>query len=289
LARYGIVVDITKCNGCYNCFLACKDEYCGNDFPPYSLSQPMTGHFWMRIVEKERGQFPKVKVAYTPIPCMHCDDASCVKIALDGAIYRRPDGVVLIDPEKAKGQKNLLSSCPYRVIYWNEEKQIPQKCTLCAHIIDGKVQGAKEPRCVEACPTGALLFGDLDDPKSEISKVIANSRTEPLNADYRMKEKVRYIGLPKRFVAGSVVFGDTDECAEGVKVSIEGEGEKRAINTNNYGDFEFEDLGINKAYTVRVEAPGYRPQALECKTAIDVYLGDIFLVKSGGRRPRKAK
>ena len=79
MAKYGMIMDVTKCNGCYNCFLACKDEHCGNEFPPYSASQPMTGHFWMRVVEKERGKYPKVKVAYTVVPCMHCDDAMCVK------------------------------------------------------------------------------------------------------------------------------------------------------------------------------------------------------------------
>jgi Fe-S-cluster-containing dehydrogenase component len=283
LARYGIIVDINKCNGCYNCFLACKDEYCGNDYPPYSLSQPMTGHFWMRILERERGRLPKVKVAYTPIPCMQCDNASCVKLAQDGAIYRRSDGIVIIDPEKARGQKSLLTSCPYRVIYWNEEKQIPQKCTLCAHIIDGQVQGAKEPRCVEACPTGALLFGDLDNASSEIALLLAGSKTEALHSEYQMAEKVRYIGLPKRFIAGSVVFADIDECAEGVKVSVEGEGEKKTLSTNNYGDFEFEDLTLNKAYIVRVEAPGYKSQVLECKTSVDVYLGDIFLSRIARR------
>jgi Fe-S-cluster-containing dehydrogenase component len=283
LARYGIVVNISKCNGCYNCFLACKDEYCGNDYPPYSLSQPMTGHFWMRIIERERGQFPKVKVAYTAVPCMHCDDASCVRLAPDGAIYRRPDGIVIIDPQKARGQKNLLTTCPYRVIYWNEKEQLPQKCTLCAHIIDGQVKGATEPRCVEACPTAALLFGDLDDPDSEIARVLALSRTEALHPEYAMGEKVRYVGLPKRLVAGSVVFADTDECAEGVKVSVEGEGEKKTLTTNIYGDFEFEDLALNKAYLVRVEAPGYRSRVLECQTKVDVYLGDIFLSRTGKR------
>ncbi len=145
MARYGMIMDVTKCNGCYNCFLACRDEYCGNEFPPYSASQPMTGHFWMRIIEKERGKFPKVKVAYTAVPCMHCENPTCVKLAQNGAIYKRTDGIVIIDPKKAVGQKELLSTCPYRVIYWNEEKQLPQKCTLCAHLLD---QGWKEPRCV---------------------------------------------------------------------------------------------------------------------------------------------
>jgi Fe-S-cluster-containing dehydrogenase component len=241
----------------------------------------------MRIIERERGKFPKVKVAYTAVPCMHCDNASCIKAAQNGAIYRRPDGIVIIDPEKAKGQKNLLASCPYRVIYWNEEKQIPQKCTLCAHIIDGQVEGAREPRCVEACPTAALRFGDLDDPESEVSKVLASNKSEALHPGYSLKEKVRYIGLPKRFVAGSVIFSDSDECAEGVMVSIEGEGEKKTISTNNYGDFEFEGLASDKAYIVRLGAPGYKSQKVECKTNIDVYLGDLFLVKDGRRKSVK--
>ncbi|MBA7495804.1 Pyrogallol hydroxytransferase small subunit [subsurface metagenome] len=275
MAKYGMVIDINKCNGCYNCFLACRDEYCGNDYPPHSLAQPMTGHFWMRIIERERGKYPKVKVAYTPLPCMHCDDALCVEVAHNGEIYRRPDGIVIIDPEKSKGQKNLLSACPYRVIYWNEEKSIPQKCTFCAHLLDA---GWKEPRCVEACPTGTLIFGDLDDPNSEVSKLVASGKVEILHPEYGMGEKVTYIGLPKRFIAGSVVFGDKDECAEGVSVTLTGEGEKETVKTNNFGDFEFEGLPADKEYSVKIEYPGYKPKEFSgVKTKVDVYLGDIIL------------
>jgi Fe-S-cluster-containing dehydrogenase component len=227
-----------------------------------------------------------VKVAYTAIPCLHCDKPSCVKIAQNGAIYKRPDGIVIIDPKKAAGQKELLSSCPYRVIYWNEEKKVPQKCTMCAHLLD---KGWKEPRCVEACPTGALLFGDLDDPKSEISQIVASGATEILHPEYAMEDKVRFIGLPKRFVAGAVVFADTDECAEGASVTLTGEGEKRTIKANNYGDFEFEGLPADKAYTVKIGAPGYKSQQLECKTNIDVYLGDIFLAKTSARKTASKK
>jgi Fe-S-cluster-containing dehydrogenase component len=286
MAKYGIIMDVTRCNGCYSCFLACKDEYCGNDYPPYSVSQPMTGQFWMRIIEKERGRYPKVKVAYTSVPCMHCDNATCVQAAGDGAIYKRPDGIVIIDPQKSSGRKELVSSCPYRVIYWNSEKQIPQKCTMCAHLLD---QGWKEPRCVEVCPTKALVFGDLDDPQSEISRIIADGHTEVLNPDFKLKERVRYIGLPKRFVAGSVVFRDIDQCAEGATITIEGEGEKKTLKANNYGDFEFEDLPSDKAYTVKVEAPGYKSQKFEVKTNIDVYLGDIFLSRTRSRKATPKK
>jgi len=281
-----MIMDVTKCNGCYNCFLACRDEYCGKEYLPYSASQPMTGQFWMRIIEKERGKYPKVKVAYTAVPCMHCENATCVKLAQNGAIYKRPDGIVIIDPQKAVGQKELLSTCPYRVIYWNEAKQLPQKCTLCAHLLD---KGWKEPRCVEACPTGALIFGDLEDPNSELSRIRASGMTEPLRSGYGLDEKVTFIGLPKRFIAGAVVFGDTDACAEGVKVTLEGDGEKKTVQTDNYGDFEFEGLAADKAYTVNVEAPGYKGQTFEARTHIDVYLGDIFLDKSRARKVSSKK
>jgi Fe-S-cluster-containing dehydrogenase component len=284
MPRYGMVIDITKCNGCHNCFLACRDEHCGNDFPPYSASQPNTGHFWMRITEKERGKYPKVKVAYTPVPCMHCDEASCVKAAADGAIYKRPDGIVIIDPEKAVGQKRLLSTCPYRVIYWNEEKQIPQKCTFCAHLLD---RGWKEPRCVEACPTGALAFGDLNNGNSEVAKRMASGVAEILHPEYGMSEKVSYMGLPKRFIAGAVVFGDTDACGEGAMVMLEGNGEKREIKADNYGDFEFEGLNADKTYTVKVEQTGYKTYTTEAKTKVDVYLGDIVLGKAKATRAKK--
>jgi len=284
LTKYGMVIDVTKCNGCYNCVLACKDEHCGNDFLPYSVSQPMTGHFWMRMIEKERGRYPKVKVAYTAVPCMHCENPACVKLAQDGAIYQREDGIVIIDPVKSAGHKELLSVCPYRVIYWNEERQVPQKCTLCSHLLD---QGWKEPRCVEACPTGALSFGDLDDPNSLVSQLLSSGDTEVRHPEYGLKEKVRYIGLPRRFIAGSVIFGDTDECAQGVKVTLTGEGEKKSIFSDNYGDFEFEGLAENKEYTVKIESEDHKSQHFTVKTNVDVYLGEIILTKKTVRKAAK--
>lgn len=277
MARYGMVIDITKCTGCYNCFLACRDEYYGHDYPDYSAAQPISGQFWMRLIERERGKYPKVKVAYTPVPCMHCQDAACIKAARDGAVYRRPDGIVIIDPEKAKGQKQLASSCPYRVIYWNDEKSLPQKCTLCAHLLD---QGWKEPRCVELCPTGALVFGDLDDSNSEVAKHIASGRTEVLHPEYALKEQVVYIGLPKKFIAGTVIYGDIDECAEAVNVTLIGDGKDKSTMTNNFGDFEFEDLPDNMNFKLKIEAPGYKPQELQARTMADVYLGEIVLQRS---------
>ncbi len=283
MPRYGMIIDVTRCNGCYNCFLACKDEFCGNEFPPYSLSQPDTGHYWMRIIEKERGKYPKVKVSYIPIPCMHCEEASCIKASQDGEIYRRPDGIVIIDPEKSKGKKYLISTCPYRVIYWNEEKEIPQKCIFCAHLLDN---GWKKPRCVEVCPSEALIFGDLDDPESEVSKRFKSNRLESLHPEYGLKEKVFYTGLPKIFIAGSVVLGDKDECAEGAKVTLRCGKERKVIISNNFGDFEFEGLDSKKTYHLKVEHKGYETYEIEVNPKTDVYLGDIILkkVRKGGKK-----
>jgi Fe-S-cluster-containing dehydrogenase component len=299
MARYGMVIDITKCTGCYNCFLACRDEFAGNEYAGYSAAQPMTGQNWIHLIERERGQYPKVKVAYTPIICQHCENATCVKMAPNNAVYRRPDGIVIIDPVKAKGHKEIIGTCPYRVIEWNEEAQVPQKCTFCAHMLD---KGEKEPRCVEACPTGALVFGDLDDSESAVAKAMSSEEAEVLHPEFGMKERVKYLDLPRKFVAGTVIYGDVDECAAGVTVTlgpIENMVDRRenvslaeqpaikflrkypdgSTKTNAFGDFEFEGLPDNASFTVKVEAPGYKPVSKRAKTQKDIYLGEIVLKK----------
>jgi Fe-S-cluster-containing dehydrogenase component len=279
--KYGMIMDVTRCNGCYNCFLACRDEFYGNDYPGYSVAQPFSGQHWVKVIEKERGQYPKVKVAYTVIPCMHCENAPCIEASLNEAVYQRPDGIVIIDPTKAQGQKQIVDACPYRVIYWNEEKNIPQKCTFCAHLLD---QGWKEPRCVEACPTKALVFGDVNDPDSEISKIIAaaKGKLEILHPEYGLVTNVKYIGIPKRFIAGEVVFRDKkDECAVGVKVILSCKGKAdKVTKTDNYGDFEFEGLDADKDYTVSIEHNSYNTKKVKVKTRIDMYLGEIVLSKT---------
>jgi len=275
MSRYSILIDVSKCNGCYNCFLACRDEYYGNDYPSYSAAQPLNGQFWMQIKEIERGVYPKPKLTYIPTPCMHCKAAPCMDAAKDGAVYRRDDGIVMIDPEKAVGQEAIVNACPYRVIYWNKEKQLPQKCTMCAHRLD---EGEKLPRCAESCPTGALVFGDLDDPKSEISKLSARLEIQSLHPEYKTDSSVQYIGIPKRFVAGEIVYSDNEgECAPGVTVSLDGGGQSRETVTDLFGDFEFEGLDKNETYRVAVSADGYEALELEFTTYNDVNLGEITL------------
>ncbi len=275
MSRYSILIDVTKCSGCYNCFLSCRDEFYGNAYPSYSAAQPLNDQFWMQIKEVERGIYPKPKVSYIPTPCMHCQKAPCMEAAIDGAVYRRDDGIVIIDPDKAAGQEAIANACPYRVIYWNRELQLPQKCTLCAHLLD---KGEKQPRCVESCPTGALVFGDLDDPGSDIAKLAADPGGEALHPEFKVEPLVRYIGLPKRFVAGEVVLKDNmAECAQGVTVRLSGGGVTLETQTDAYGDFEFEGLEKNQQYQIRIAAAGYAAKQIQFTTRKDVNLGEIVL------------
>lgn len=282
MTKWTLVVDLDKCTGCHACVLACKDEFWGNDYTPYSAAQPKFGHFWMRIIERERGRYPGVvKVTYLPVPCMHCDDPLCVKEATDGAVYKRPDGIVIIDPKKAVGQKQLVEACPYCSIFWNEEKNLPQMCTFCVHLID---KGWRVPRCVEACPTDALMFDDADDPDSEVSKIIASGRAELLHSEYGTRPRVYYLGLPqytKYFMVGTMVFEDTDECAERVSMTITNSftGKSTATKTNNFGDFIFDALELGK-YIVKIEHPGYSVNMINVDLRADTYLGDIMLTKA---------
>ncbi len=136
------------------------DEYVGNDWPGYSAPMPRHGHKWINILQKERGQIPMIDIAYVPTMCNHCDDAPCIKAAPKGAIKKRKDGIVIIDPEKAKGQKQLVEACPYGHIWWNEEQQLPQAWTFDAHLID---QGWQQTRGHQSCPTGAMRAVNVED------------------------------------------------------------------------------------------------------------------------------
>jgi len=276
MARYGMVLNLDRCIGCYNCQVACKDEHVGNDFPPIARSQPTYGHFWIGIREVERVLSPShIRVTYIPIPCQQCGDAPCMRAAKDGAIYRRSDGIVIIDPAKAAGQKQLVESCPYGVIFWNEKENLAQKCTFCAHLLD---DGWSQPRCVQTCPAGCMSFGDLDDPQSAASKILQEMKGEVLQPDLNAKPNVYYAGLPKPHLSGRVVFGDKNEWAADVSVSLIGPGgRKRESRTDTFGDFAFDGLE-QSAYSVRIDAPGYRSQVQEVSIRQDVhYLGEVVL------------
>ena len=168
MAKKVFVIDMAKCNGCHNCQIVCKDEHVGNDWSPMPSRSPRPGSSGSKLTEKVRGTVPKVKVAYRPHLCMHCDDAPCIEACpVEGAIYKREDGLVIIDPVKCTGCKNCVDACPYDVIFFNEDLNIAQKCTGCAHLLD---DGWDEPRCADACPTLAIRFMDEDEAKELIAQ-----------------------------------------------------------------------------------------------------------------------
>lgn len=278
MAKYGIFIDVTKCTGCYSCYLACKDEYVGNDYPGYSLAQP-EGQTWLRMSEVEQGAGDKIKVDYIPILCQHCADAPCMKAAPEGAVYRRADGIVIIDPEKARGFKKIVSACPYRAIYWNEEQNVAQKCTMCAHMIDN---GEKETRCSEVCPTGALVWGDMSDPKSKVSQAMAQKKdqVEDFKPQFETKPVVKYAAIPRPFIAGEVMLADNADCVKGAKATLTGpDGKAREAATDFFGDFQFKNLEYNVDYKLKCEFPGYKAQEIVVRTNSAKNVGEIVLQK----------
>jgi Fe-S-cluster-containing dehydrogenase component len=159
MKKWNLIVDVALCENCRNCALAAKDEHAGNDYPGYAAPQPARGHDWIRITRKTRGTAHMADAAYLPTMCNHCDDAPCVK-AGRGAVRKRDDGIVIIDPVRSRGRRDLVDACPYGAIVWNEELELPQAWIFDAHLLDA---GWKEPRCAQACPTGALRAVRQDD------------------------------------------------------------------------------------------------------------------------------
>lgn len=256
--------DASRCNGCHNCQIACKDEHCGNDWMPYAAPQPDTGHFWSQVSCIEHGQVPKVRLEYRLDMCNHCTDAACMKAAPD-CVERREDGLVIIDPTKAHGRKDLVEACPYGRIFWNEELSLPQKCTGCAHLID---EGGV-PHCVDLCATGALRFGDVEDFAEEIESGAAVPADASGGAFYRMNE-------PGLFAAGEVWDPYDNEIIEGAEVRLQGNGIDRRETTDGFGDFWFEGLAPGD-YELEIAMPDYIGQKTEFKLEKSLNLGDFPL------------
>ena len=262
------VVDTSKCTGCYNCQIACKDEHCGNDWSPYAKPQPDTGQFWLKQNEYVRGNVPHVKMAYVPVMCQHCEDAPCIaSCPVENGISKRDDGLVIINPKTCTGCMSCVDSCPYGAIFYNKDLNLAQKCTGCAHLLD---RGWTVPRCADSCPHDAIKFGE----ESELSDLIAKAET--LHPEYGLKTRVYYIGLPKRFIAGTVYDPDAEEVVTGATCTLTGEGDTFTQETNHWGDFWFDGLKAG-AYSLEISAAGKTKTIADISTAKDVGLGDIPL------------
>ncbi len=235
MARYGMVIDLSRCMGCKSCVEACKIE-----------NNTGEGMFWMHVFRKETGTYPNVRWTFTPRPCQHCDNAPCVKVCPVGARFKREDGLVLTDFDRCIGCRYCEVACPYGVNYFNwkkpernqyydwegkegdnvygaggvqdnigkaippyqnpdhekkygEDKRLVSgghhykgvvgKCTFCVHRIDKGLL----PACVATCPVQTLHFGDLDDPNSEVSKLLGQKRSFRLLENLGTDPRVYYL------------------------------------------------------------------------------------------------
>ncbi len=279
MKKWNMIIDIEKCEDCNNCFLSCKDEHVDNSWPGYSAPQPLHGQRWMNIMRKERGQYPLIDVAYRPTPCMHCDNAPCIKAAKDNAVYKRDDGIVVIDPVRAKGQETIVKACPYDAIWWNQEKELPQKCTLCAHLLD---QGWEKTRCVQACPTGALSLIKIEDRQME--EMAKRENLERLLDNRGTLPRVWYKNLyrfEKCFIAGSVAFeqnGITDCAGEALVKLLKAANLIKETLTDNFGDFKFDGLDENSgSYTIKILFRDSKEKTLDVDLKLSLNVGVIIL------------
>ena len=264
------VLDLDICNGCYCCQIACKDEHVANDWTPYAKPQPDTGQFWIKMQEEVRGTVPKVKVSYTPQMCLHCTKARCIEACgAPGAIYRRADRLVIIDPEKCTGCKLCPDACPYGAIYFNEGLNIAQKCTGCAHLLD---DGWDVPRCVDSCPTNALRFAEESELQQEIGK------SEAWKGGKVEAGLVHYINLPKRFVAGTVYDPVEKEVVIGAQCTLTKKHGKETLKaeTDNFGDFWFHGVD-DGPYSLTIEKDSTKKVIGHIDSVKDLNLGDIPL------------
>jgi molybdopterin-containing oxidoreductase family iron-sulfur binding subunit len=194
-----MVIDLKRCIGCYACQLSCKAEH---GTPP--------GVFFARVLKAEEGSYPSVRQLFLPVLCNHCEEAPCVSACPTGASFKSEDGIVDIDHDKCVGCKTCMVACPYGNRYFNDQRQhyfaqgatayerertarhpteVVMKCNFCRH----RLKEGKLPACVANCPTVARYFGDLDDPTSEVSRLIKERGGFPLHPELGTRPSVYYL------------------------------------------------------------------------------------------------
>lgn len=188
MAKYGMVIDLNTCVRSRTCYVACKREnkilaYPRDDEHPYE-------YYRLRYVEWEWGKYPSVKRAFIPVLCMQCADPLCARFCPVDAIAKRQDGIIVIDKDRCNGCGVCTQICPYGALYMTPEGKV-DGCDFCAHRVDSGL----EPRCAEECPSGkrTILFGDLNDPESKVSQLVASGNARPLLLNGVKDVQVYYI------------------------------------------------------------------------------------------------
>jgi Fe-S-cluster-containing dehydrogenase component len=277
--KWNLVIDVALCENCSNCVLAAKDELAGNDFPGYSAPHAAHGPGVIRLERHVRGAAPMVDVAHVPRLCNHCDDAPCVK-AGQGAVKKRDDGIVIVDPVAARGRRDLVASCPYGAMVWNEEQQLAQTWFFDAHLLDA---GAQAPRCVGVCPTQAITAFKCDD--ATMTARAATEGLRPLQPGLGTKPRVYYRNLYRAdhcFIGGSVVarVGGRIECIADARVVLHAAGREIAnTRSDAFGDFRFDALAPGSgSYRCVIEHPEHGGFACELSLDADsLVLGELEL------------
>jgi len=205
MARYGLAVDLARCTGCYACVVACKSE---------NSTRP--GISWIRVREEEEGEYPKTTITYVPKLCMQCGEMPCARPCPTGAISMGPGGIVLIDRESCScGAHPCVDACPFGVLFVNQGKRsyfpehtapvdeaaqeahpdgLVEKCDFCYR----RISGGDPPVCVQACPTRAMVFGDLDQQDGGLAKLVAGGNAEPLRETVGVNPSVFYVKERRR-------------------------------------------------------------------------------------------
>ena len=185
MPRYGFAIDLKKCIGCHACTIACKSEH---DIPVG------VNRCWVKTVEK--GEFPQARRLFFPVLCNQCTDAPCMNICPTGALFRRRDGIVDLNGESCIGCRACMVACPYDQLFIDPNTRTAEKCNFCANRIENKL----EPACVSVCPTECRIFGDLDDPNSEVAKIAMRESFMVRKPEKGTGPKILYLGADESVI-----------------------------------------------------------------------------------------
>jgi Fe-S-cluster-containing dehydrogenase component/formate-dependent nitrite reductase membrane component NrfD len=179
MANYGFAIDLRKCIGCHACTIACKAEH----QIPIGVNR-----CWVKTVEK--GLFPETRRFFFPVLCNQCVDAPCVRICPTNALYKRRDGIVDLNGQSCIGCRACMEACPYDQLFIDPNTHTAEKCNFCANRVENRLL----PACVSVCPTECRIFGDLDDPTSEVSRIVQREAFMVRKPEKGTGPKVFYLG-----------------------------------------------------------------------------------------------